>query len=230
MKRIILFLSLFAVTVTGYGQDEQDDRKLTVDVGADLVSSYIWRGMYQTGASIQPALSLSAYGVTIGAWGSTDFSTNFKELDFYLSCEINRFTAGISDYWWNGEGASYFRDHGSHHIEATLGYTFPEKFPLRLEINTMLTGDEDKDDDGCKYYSTYIAAGFPFSFRDIDFETEIGVSPWKGMYYRKAAVAAITVKATKNLQLTNKYALPVFVELIFSPAKDNAFFVFGVQF
>ena len=29
------------------------------NVQGDLVSSYVWRGMYQTGASIQPTLSFS---------------------------------------------------------------------------------------------------------------------------------------------------------------------------
>ena len=225
-----MVVSLFAVTVSGYGQDEEDDKKLTVDVGADLVSAYVWRGMYMTGVSIQPSLSLSAYGLTIEAWGSTDFLANFKELDFILSYEMKGFSATIGDYWWKGEGESYFRDAGSHHLEVMLGYTFSGKIPLSLEVYTMFTGDEDKDDEGRKYYSTYIAARYPFTVGNIDFEAGIGVSPWKGMYYRKAAVADITAKASKNVQITKKYALPVFAELIFAPAQDNAYLVFGVKF
>ena len=225
-----MIVSLFAVAVSGYGQDEADDRKLTVDVGADLVSAYVWRGMYMTGVSIQPSLSLSACGLTIEAWGSTDFSASFKELDFMLSYEMKGFSATIGDYWWKGEGESYFRNQGSHHLEVTLGYTFSEKFPLSLEVNTMFTGDEDKDDAGRKYYSTYIAARYPFTVGNINFETGIGVSPWKGIYYHKVAVATITAKASKNIQITKKYALPVFAELIFAPAQDNAYLVFGIKF
>ncbi|MDR2586575.1 MAG: hypothetical protein LBC84_10245 [Prevotellaceae bacterium] len=228
-KTCVVFTFL-TITVSGYGQEDHPERKLNLDVGADLVSAYVWRGMYQAGVSIQPTLSLSALGFTIGAWGSTDFSTPFKEIDFYLSYEISGFTVGIADYWWNGEGTSYFIDRGSHHIEATLGFTFPEKFPLSLEINTLLTGDEDKDEVCKKYFSTNISASFPFSVKEIDFEMGIGVSPRKGMYGDKAGIAAITAKATKNLQLSAKYALPVYVELIFSPAQDNAFLVFGVRF
>jgi len=230
INKITMVVSLFAVTVSGYGQDEEDDKKLTVDVGADLVSAYVWRGMYMTGVSIQPSLSLSAYGLTIEAWGSTDFLANFKELDFILSYEMKGFSATIGDYWWKGEGESYFRDAGSHHLEVMLGYTFSGKIPLSLEVYTMFTGDEDKDDEGRKYYSTYIAARYPFTVGNIDFEAGIGVSPWKGMYYRKAAVADVTLKASKNVQITEKYALPVFAELIFAPAQDNAYLVFSVKF
>ncbi|MCL2727207.1 MAG: hypothetical protein FWD56_02340 [Bacteroidales bacterium] len=222
----VAILSLLAVPVTGYGQEE----KLTVDVGADLVSSFVWRGMYQSGASIQPTLNFSAFGFTVGTWGSTDFSTYAKEIDFYLSYEIGGFSVGVADYWWNGESASYFRDRCSHHIEANIGFTFGEKFPLSLGVNTMLTGEEDVDDTGKRLYSTYISVSFPFSIKKIDFETGIGISPRKGMYGDKFDVVAITARATKNFQLSPKYALPLFVELIFSPAQDNAFLVFGIQF
>lgn len=228
--KIATVLSLLSLSSALYGQDENDYRKLTVDVGADLVSAFVWRGMYQAGVSFQPSLSLSAYGLTIGTWGSTVFSTFSKELDFYLSYQIKGFAVGIADYWWNGEGTSYFRNRGSHHLEFNLGYTFSEKFPLSLEINTMLAGDEDKDDFGRKYYSTYISASCPFSVRNVDCELGFGVAPWKGMYSDKFDVAAISAKVSKNLQLSHNYALPVFVELVFSPAQDNAFLVFGVRF
>ena len=234
MKSIITsatIMLLLSVSLTGYGQKEDTERKLTVDVGADLVSSYVWRGMYQAGASVQPAIGLSAFGVTLGAWGSTDFSTSFKEIDISLSYEYGGFRASISDYWWSGEGESYFRHaRGTHHLEASLAFTFPEKFPLSLEISTMLFGDDDKDDEERSYYSTYFSATFPFSVGKVDCDAGIGVTPRKGMYSDKFDIAAISAKATKKLQLSANYALPVFIELIFSPAQDNAFLVFGIQF
>ena len=229
-RKTLVVLLLFAAAIAGYGQEENEDSRLTVDVGADFVSSYVWRGMYQAGISLQPTLSFSAYGVTFGAWGSTGFPANAKELDFYLSYEFKGFAASLSDYWWNGEGASYLKNAGSHHIEVGLGFTFSDKFPLSLEVNTMLAGDEDKDEDDRKYYSTYILASFPFSIERIGCEVGIGITPRKGMYSDRFDVVAISAKAVKRLQLSAKYSLPVFVELIFSPAQDNAFLVFGIQF
>ena len=40
------------------------------NVQGDLVSSYVWRGMYQTGASIQPTLSFSVENLSLTAWTS----------------------------------------------------------------------------------------------------------------------------------------------------------------
>ena len=56
---------------------------VVVNVGADLVSGYVWRGVYQigSGASVQPSLGLAYKGFSIGAWGSTSLREGFKELD-----------------------------------------------------------------------------------------------------------------------------------------------------
>ena len=37
---------------------QEEDGKVSFSVQGDLVSSYIWRGFYQTGANFQPTLSL----------------------------------------------------------------------------------------------------------------------------------------------------------------------------
>jgi len=225
----ITILSLFAITLSVFGQEEKTDRKLTFDVGADLVSSYVWRGWYIAGPSVQPALSLSAFGVTVGAWGSKDFSTTDKEIDFFFSYEFKGFSIGVADYWLMYEDAPFFRNKGSHIIEGSLGYTFPEKFPLSLELSTLFAGDEDTSAGGKKHYSTYISASFPFSVGDVNIEAGISVSPWKGMYSNKFDVATISTKATKNLQLSAEYALPVYAELIVAPAQNNIFLVFGIK-
>jgi hypothetical protein len=98
-------------------------------------------------------------------------------------------------------------------------------------LSAALTASRhDKDDDDKQRYSTYISASFPFTVKNIDCEASMGVSPWKGMYSDTFNVAAITAKASKKLQFSSGFALPVFVELIFSPAQDNVFLVFGLTF
>lgn len=226
--RIAILITLLVTTIPSYGQE----KKLTVDAGADLVSSYVWRGIYQTGVSIQPTLSLSAYGVTLSAWGSTDFSTAAKELDFYISYQIKGFSIGVADYWWSGEGKSYFNDRKSHYLEANLSYTFSDKFPLSLGANTIFYGYGDKSDEGKgkQRYSTYFTASYPFAVKSVECEVGVGISPWDGMYSKGFNVATVTARATKKLQLSKKYELPVFAELIFAPARDNAYLVFGFKF
>ena len=237
MRKIVIAALLAAATAaTSYGQE---DKKLTVDVGADLVSSYVWRGMYTAGVSVQPSLSLSAYGVTLGAWGSTDVTAKSKEVDFALFYEVKGLSIGVTDYWWSGEDSSFFTTRGSHFFEASLSYTLPiEKFPLTLGVNAMLWGDGDKSDDGKQRYSTYFTASFPFTVKDVECEVGVGISPNKGGLYNEkdgvnpafSKMAAISARATKKLHLSEKFELPVFAELILSPAQDNAFLVFGLRF
>ena len=232
-SKVLKIIVVLVITVTVYGQKEENGNKWTINAGADLVSTYVCRGLYQSAVSVQPMLEVSVSGLSIGSWGSSDFSTIFKELDFYVSYKLKRLTVILWDYWWSGEGASYFKDNGSHFLEATLRYTFSEKFPLSLETNTMFTGDGDKDDNGKPLYSTYISANYPFSIKNVknvDCEVGIGISPWKSMYSNKFNVATITAKASKSLRLSSDYTLPVFVELIFSPAQDNCFLIFGIKF
>ncbi|MFR5870839.1 MAG: TorF family putative porin [Alistipes sp.] len=57
---------------------------VVVNVGADLVSGYVWRGVYQigSGASVQPSLGLAYKGFSIGAWGSTSLREGFRAGSF----------------------------------------------------------------------------------------------------------------------------------------------------
>ena len=42
----------------------------SVDLGADIMSRYVWRGTdFGNTAAIQPSLSFSSGGFTVGAWG-----------------------------------------------------------------------------------------------------------------------------------------------------------------
>lgn len=226
MIKSVTIILLVVLTETSYGQE----KRLTVHAGADLVSSYVWRGVYQTGVSIQPTLSLSAYGVTLGGWGSTDFSSAAKALDFFLSYQIKGFTVGVTEYWWSGEGESYFKNRGSHYVEANLGYTVSEKFPLSIGLNTMLYGHGDRDLSGKQQYSTYFTAAYPFAVHSVDCGVGVGVASWAGLYSKNFNVATISARVSKSLQMTEKYALPIFVEAIFSAAQDNAYLIFGLKF
>ena len=51
-------------------------------IQGDLVSSYVWRGIYQGGAaSFQPTLGFSVGNFSLTAWGSTSLSESNKEID-----------------------------------------------------------------------------------------------------------------------------------------------------
>ena len=77
---------------------------VSVTAGADVVSSYIWRGVYFAGASFQPTVNLSYGGLNAGIWGSSDFvDGNYKEVDASLFYTFSGLKFGLTQYWWSGK-------------------------------------------------------------------------------------------------------------------------------
>ena len=65
---MFLWAAAVAFPVAAEGQD-----KVEASVGADLVSSYIWRGQELGDVSIQPSVSLSWKGLSLTVWGSASW-------------------------------------------------------------------------------------------------------------------------------------------------------------
>ncbi|MDD3432069.1 MAG: hypothetical protein PHF38_08600 [Bacteroidales bacterium] len=202
---------------------EKSKERIELCPTVDLVSSYIWRGAYQTGISLQPGLSATYSGFFMSAWGSTDFSTSFKEFDLSLGYENRGFSLIINDYWWAGEGNPYFDYRNLHYYEAGIGYSFGEKFPLSLSWNTFW----DKD------ASTYIQAAYDFSLSDVGLNLAVGLSPWTGYYHKTGTngfiIADVVLTASKSIPISPNFALPVFTQLIVAPNQNNVYFVFGLS-
>jgi hypothetical protein len=226
MKVIVLVALFVPFTATA-----QERTKFEVSAGADLVSSYVWRGVYQTGVAIQPGVTLSLGNFSLGAWGSTDFSTMAKEFDVSLGYEAGAFSIGLTDYWWAGEGNPYRAYSQSHFLEGSVGFSFGESLPLRLSWSTMLGYDSDKDGDK-QQYSTFIDAAYDFRVKDVALTAGIGISPWTGIYHKAYTegfiLSSLSLKAAKEIKITDAWALPVFVETIIAPNQDNVFLVFGI--
>ncbi len=245
MNKIIVSISFVVLSLfmpfTGWAQSKCD-----FSLGADFVSSYIWRGMYLSGTSIQPDMGMEIGGFSIGAWGSIDISnTGYKEVDLVAGYSLGGFYFGLSDYWVSEEDSyNYFdfkKNETSHTLEVNLIYSFPT-FPLSLSWNTMVAGNDQYLNNNGKLkqaFSTYVEAAYAFSVKDINLDVALGASPWNsrtqyttGYTYatNNFAVVNISLKAAKDIQITENYSLGVFGQLVFNPAKDDAFFVFGINF
>lgn len=201
---------------------------IEVSVGGDLVSSYIWRGQDCAGVSIQPDITLSLKGFSLTAWGSVGLDNeDTKEFDFILGYGIGGFNIALTDYWFNTHRYFDYSAHTtSHMFEATVGYDFG---PLALQWNTYFAGGDYTKENGDRGYSTYIEASAPFALGGIDFNAEIGCTPWEGLYSDKFNVVNIGLKAGKEIKITETFNLPVFAKMTFNPYTDNAYFVFGVS-
>ncbi|MFI3263586.1 MAG: hypothetical protein R3Y26_11890 [Rikenellaceae bacterium] len=222
IKFSLLAIALFATISTVSAQ-------VSVTGGADFVSSYVWRGSYCGGASVQPYAELGVGGFAVGAWGSTGIvNSEEKELDYYVSYGVGNFSVALTDYWCMGESYPYLG--AGHTYEASLAYTFGEKFPLSIAVNTMFAGKTDVNSNGERAYSTYIALGYPVTIKDVvNIDFELGVTPADGAYADNFAVCNISARVSKAIEITDKFELPVFVDAIVNPSKsgDNAYLLAG---
>lgn len=209
--------------------------KVKASVGVDLVSGYIWRGEDCGNVSIQPSLSIGYKGLSLTAWGSVGFEkTDTKELDLTLGYGTGGFSVAITDYWYSPyddeEKVGYFK-YGAHNtqhtFEGTLAYDFG---PIALSWNTYFAGADYMKENGDRAYSTYIGISAPFKLATLDWTAEVGFTPWEGAYSDKFNVTNLTLKADKDIKITNSFSLPVFAQLTFNPYTQGTYFVFGLSF
>ncbi|MDR2622701.1 MAG: hypothetical protein LBC48_09030, partial [Dysgonamonadaceae bacterium] len=175
----------------------------------------------------------SAGNFSLSAWASTEIVGLQKEVDFTAGYNIGGLSLAITDYWWSGEGAYKYlkyNDGTAHYWEGSLGYTLPvESFPLSLSVNTMFAGADKKEDEDKNNYSTYIEASLPFAIKDVNLSASLGATPGKGLYASQASVVNISLKASKEIKITDSFSLPVFGQIILNPNREDIFFVFGIS-
>ena len=81
MKRWI-FILMTALAVFLTADLCAQERGVKFSGGTDVVSGYIWRGVWEAGASLQPTLTMTVGNFSATAWGSVDFAaTSYKEKD-----------------------------------------------------------------------------------------------------------------------------------------------------
>jgi hypothetical protein len=228
-KKLAMLAAAFLMT--GFLAKAQE---VEVSAGGDMVSSYIWRGQYLGGVSVQPGASVSVSGFSLAAWGSVGYdSRDTKEFDFTIGYGTGGFSVAITDYWFNTSNANgdinnYF-DYAAHttaHVfEATVGYDFG---PAAIVWNTNFAGTDYKA-GGDRAYSTYIEASAPFKLGGLDLKAEAGMTPWEGIYSNKFNIVNIGLTVGKEIRITESFALPAFTKITFNPYEEKCYFVFGVS-
>lgn len=217
----------------------KEAKKVEFNVNADVVSSYVWRGMYQSSFAVQPCIEMTAGNFTLGSWGSTSFKDEeTREFDFYASVQAKAFSIGITDYFctpsWGDH--SYFADH-SHVLEANLGWDFAEcceKFAMTISANINFLNDKKVDEDGeeKEEFSTYIELGYPVESKFVNWDFTLGACVNESAFYGvdKFGVINIGVKASKDIEITDKFKLPIFAQMILNPREERAHLVVGLSF
>ncbi|MFI3258647.1 MAG: TorF family putative porin [Rikenellaceae bacterium] len=223
MKKYVLGLAMALCASTAAMAE------VSVSGGADVVSSYNWRGIQQSGPAIQPGMAISAGNFSLGAWGSSSFaditSTTSKELDFTLAYEVGKFSIAVTDYWWSGETASYMD--GAHQQEVTVGFAITDA--LSVAWSTVLAGSLDEGADG-QMYSSYLNIAYAFEIGSVACDASLGINPYESAYGDSFGVSSIALRFTKELVCSDTFSIPFFVETSIAPLQSNAYLVAGMSF
>ena len=229
MKRLLIIaLSVVGLTTAG----AQDTEKVTPIIGIDIVDQYIWRGQDLGNVGMHPTLGISYRGLSLSTWGYVGISNwaDTKELDFTLDYTYKGLNVGITDYWFSQGNYFQYRNGKTTHIwEAFVGYDFDY---LAVKWYTNFSGNDGLNKNGNRAYSSYLELSAPFRLATLDWQASLGVVPWRTTFYGNThfAVTNITLKATKDFLLKEKYHLPVFVGLTANPDSKKLYLLAGTGF
>ncbi|MBQ7552775.1 MAG: hypothetical protein IJT46_00260 [Bacteroidaceae bacterium] len=228
-------LCLMAIAVFSVSAMKAQDNVLSVEISADFVSQYIWRGLDAGNASLQPTLGISYKGLSVSAWGSIGLvdSSDTNELDLTVSYSAGGFNVGITDYWFNvgaDPESHYFKysTHSTNHLfEANVGYDFGL---ASIQWYSNFAGNDGLNNSGKRAYSSYVELAVPFSLGDIQWNAMIGAVPYATDFYGTDgfAVTNLSLLAVKEITVSDKFGIPVFAGINANPYDKRAYLVFGL--
>lgn len=217
MKKSIIILALMLIGVSAFSfkaSAEEKESNFTFEVGADVVSNYLWRGQNLGGLSIQPSITLDWKGIYISGWGNIG-ADNWKfnylnpELDVTIGYDNYGFKVDLTHlYYFYGD--KYFKglgDANNEYSESTIELhagidvgEWASIVPLTVDWYTTVLGyDPVLDENGNvvrnengnakRAYSTYIELGYDITLPlEIVLGIKVGFTPWKGMFTDYAEV------------------------------------------
>ncbi len=250
LKLVLLFSCLIPLCSVGNAQENSGSansgKKLKLNLGADLVSRYVWRGTdFGNSPAIQPTLSLSGKNLEIGCWSSVSTNNSLREIDLFAIYSIRNFSLMVTDYYvpeTNGLPAApdirYFAfndKNTAHSLEASLQYKGDENFPISLIGGVFVYGndkrwgyDSSKDSTSATYYSTYFEAGYTLVLQDNNLDFFVGITPGAGAYGPRAGFVNLGITAYRTIRISETFELPVKGSLVLNPQASNVFFVLGI--
>jgi len=252
MRKSTLFIFLFLIVGLSASfkiSAQEDSTKLEspFSISCDLMSRYVWRGTDFGGSpSIQPGIAYGKGGFAIGAWAAYAINApGEQEVDLYASYTFNDLLSlTVTDYYFPDELSDYkYFNYNStatgHILEVSLSFNGTEKLPFTLLLACNVWGADavrlnDDGTEGALQYSTYAEASYAFKHLDVfvgfnltGADTSIGEA---GFYGDMPGVVNLGLSTTKEIQISEKFSLPLSVSLITNPQAEKIYLVAGFSF
>lgn len=244
---ILALIALILSTGLNSASAQEKASRCKLDVSADIMSRYVWRGMNLGGSSpsMQPNIELGFGNLAIGAWGAYSFNSAItsQETDLYLSYTLGSLVSiTATDYFFPKEGSpnhyfNYRKDETGHLYELSAKFPGSQKIPLTLQVAANVYGADAKKKDGSNQYSTYVEVGYNFKVKETGCNAYLGFTPTKpdtklgetGFYGTGPGIINVGVTATRDIKITDSFTLPVNASLITNPQSENIFLVIGIS-
>lgn len=244
-NRITRLVFTLALLITGSAATiaETPERAVTLDLSADVMSNFLWRGSESSNFCVLPSATVTWVkpGLSFNVWGRTDLfadekAVNVKEIDLTLAWQpIEALTIQLVDYYNFSRsffGGWDFSRHSAHNLEVGLAYDFG---PLSLSWNTCLTGS-DINTYGDRCYATYVEVGAPWQLGGLTGKAAVGASLWDDGFdlfvtdkYGNS-VPSDGFKVCNILLQVDKtfYHIPFYGAVTYNPAHDRFYFSVGL--
>ncbi len=234
---ILVLATLFA---TAFSQENKKS-DFNLSAGADIASSYIWRGIEQgTGPAIQPWGEVGYKGFAIGAWGSHEIIGDFKEFDFYAKYTLKNVTVLFTDFFYPGYAGldqNYYNFKSKttgHAAELSVSYNGCESIPFTVSGGMMLYGaaiDPKPSDASASNYSTYFEINYLGKLNEYNYNIFAGFTPTKSVLYQTSgfSVFNVGVSAKKAIKVTESFSLPLKLTVATNPSSQKIFMALQIS-
>lgn len=93
----------------------------------------------------------------------------------------------------------------------------------------QLCGNDGVNKNGKRAYSSYFETNVPFLLAGVEWTATAGAVPYATDYYGTSgfAVTNLSLKATKDIKVTERFSIPVFGQVTGNPCSRKAYLVFG---
>jgi len=195
------------------------------DFGANLVSSYVWRGtQFGSGTHIQPWMKLGKEksGVLSGGiWGSFPTTANGggNELDLWVSYDLGPVVITVTNYSFpNKDGTYGVGNPGLFDVDWMEISGSSEFGPIKLNVGYFTNAE-----------ALYVETSFPTGPIDIGigFGSDNKDAFYAGGY---SGLVNLSFSGSKKIKISEDYSLPLFGSFIYNPNNESAFLVFGTNF
>lgn len=220
MKKKLLFTVAWAVlTLSSHAQETTSNWSAS----ADIVSSYVWRGLYLSNSSIQPTATFSTKGFSIGGWGSAGMD-GYLEADLFAKYQFNfGLWMGLTDYYFPSieNGNDYFdasEETGSHAFEINGGYGIAG---FNIAGNYVINKAGGAGSHGSDVY-------FEADYSYKNFRIFMGGGDGWHSVSGNFNITNIGVGMTRNISITNTFSFPLKGSVILNPNTQKFYVVAGI--